>query len=165
MTNNQAIFANDDQVNVSVGYPIVFIPYMAIQQRSKLKEHFKQSGKQTISFPCLKSLFFRVFEGYIHYFNFRNGSYKCFFHGPDAYLQLTNILNNSNWGRKFFDNDHQTFVILFNAQAEKKANCNLFDKNRLPKLTVEWKMKIKRDTKNNQISAGYIYLSFYTQQI
>ncbi|CAG8834439.1 8214_t:CDS:2, partial [Gigaspora margarita] len=182
MTNNQAISANDDQVNVSVVYPIVFISYTAIQQSfeyktckviykkrkgltrhqnavrkynihreglyvlpletinqfksdliyiigNKLKEHFKQSGKQTISFSCLESL-------------------------PDAYLQLTNILNNSNWDRKFFDNDHQTFVVLFNAQAKKKANCNLFDKNRLSKLTVEWKMKIKRDAKNNQTLAG-----------
>ncbi|CAG8677758.1 15169_t:CDS:2 [Gigaspora margarita] len=108
MTNNQAIFANGDQVNDSVGYPIVFILYMAIQQslecktclyvllleainqfkadfiyiiESKLKEHFKQSEKQTISFSCLESLFFGVFEGYIHYFNFKNGSYKCFFMG------------------------------------------------------------------------------------
>ncbi|CAG8687464.1 3401_t:CDS:2, partial [Gigaspora margarita] len=146
------ISANDDQVNVSVVYPIVFIPYTAIQQSfecktckviyktrkgltryqnairkynirreglyvlplkainlfksdlihiigSKLKEHFKQSEKQTILFSCLESLFFG--------------------------------------GHKFFDNDHQTFVVLFNAQAEKKANCNLFDKNRLPKLTVK----------------------------
>ncbi|CAG8775063.1 15990_t:CDS:1, partial [Racocetra persica] len=30
--------------------------------RSKLKDHFKQLGKQTISFPCLESLFFSVFE-------------------------------------------------------------------------------------------------------
>src|SRR3954465_14275564 len=47
---------------------------------SKLKEHFKQSGKQTLSFPCLESLFFGVFKGYIHYFKYKNGGlYKCFF--------------------------------------------------------------------------------------
>ncbi|CAG8774442.1 24061_t:CDS:1 [Gigaspora margarita] len=122
MTNNQAISANGDQVNDSVGYPIVFIPYTAIQQSlecktckviyktrkeltchqnaiqkynirceglyilpleainqfkadliyiigSKLKEHFKQSGKQTISFLCLESLFFGVFECLIHICN------------------------------------------------------------------------------------------------
>ncbi|CAG8821881.1 42138_t:CDS:2, partial [Gigaspora margarita] len=96
--------------------------------RNKLKAHFKQLGKQTISFPCLESLFFGVFEDHIHYFNSRNGSYKCFFQGPDAYAQLTGIFNNSNWGRKFFDNDQQTFVLLFDAQAEKEANCNLFNK-------------------------------------
>ncbi|CAG8830980.1 37515_t:CDS:1 [Gigaspora margarita] len=108
---------------------------------SKLKVHFKQSGKQTISFPCLESLFFSIFEGYIHYFNSRKGSYKCFFQEPDAYAQLTGIFNNnSNWGCKFFDNNQQTFVLLFDTQAEKEANCNLFSKrykNRLPRLTIE----------------------------
>ncbi|RIB16245.1 hypothetical protein C2G38_2091399 [Gigaspora rosea] len=95
---------------------------------SKLKVHFKQSGKQTISFPCLESLFFSIFEGHIHYFNSRKGSYK----------------------------------------SEKEANCNLFSKrykNRLPRLTIEWKMKAKIDAKNNQTSARYMYLSFYTRQI
>ncbi|CAG8797009.1 2006_t:CDS:1, partial [Racocetra persica] len=30
--------------------------------RNKLKKYFKQSGKQTLSFPCLESLFFGIFE-------------------------------------------------------------------------------------------------------
>ncbi|CAG8856586.1 28843_t:CDS:1, partial [Gigaspora margarita] len=90
---------------------------------SKLKVYFKQLGKQNILFPCLESLFFSIFEGHIHYFNSRKGSYKCFFQGPDAYAQLTSIFNNnSNWGSKFFDNDQQTFVLLFDAQAKKEAN-------------------------------------------
>ncbi|CAG8793331.1 31552_t:CDS:1, partial [Racocetra persica] len=93
---------------------------------SKLKDYFKQLSKQTISFPYLESLFFSVFEGYIHYFNSRKRSYKCFFQEPDVYVQLTSIFNNPNWGCKFFDNDQQTFVLLFDAQAKKEANCNLF---------------------------------------
>jgi hypothetical protein len=141
---------------------------------SKLKGHFKQSGKQTLSFPCLEGLFFGVFEGHIHYFNYKNGSYKCFFQGPDAYTQLANLLNNQNWGRKFFDNDQQTFVLLFDGQTEAKINGNLFEgqilKHKkkfscLPKLMVEWKKKSKRDAKDNQTSAGYIHLSFCTRQI
>ncbi|RIB01533.1 hypothetical protein C2G38_2150415 [Gigaspora rosea] len=87
---------------------------------SKLKAHYSQSGRQALSFPCLESLFFEIFKGYIHYFNRKNNSYKCFFHGPDAYMQLASIFNNQNWGRKFFDNDQQTFILLFNEQAEKK---------------------------------------------
>ncbi|CAH1762084.1 12448_t:CDS:2 [Entrophospora sp. SA101] len=31
--------------------------------QSKLKEHFSQLSRQAISFPCLESLFFGVFEG------------------------------------------------------------------------------------------------------
>lgn len=129
---------------------------------SKLKEHFTHSGRQTLSFPCLESLFFGVFEGHIHYFN-KNGSYQCFFHGPNAYTQLATIFNNQNWGRRFFDNDQQTFVLLFDAQAEKNSNCK--KKKGFPQLTVEWKTKYKKDTKNNQTSAGYMYLNFYTLQV
>ena len=140
-----------------------FKSYLIYIIRSKLKEHFKQSGKQTLSFPYLESLFFGVFEGYIHYFNYKNGSYRCFFQGPDAYSQLANLLNDQNWGRKFFDNGHQTFVLLFDAQAEKREQHK--KKPRLPKLMIEWKTKSQKDAKNNQAVAGYIHLSFYTLQV
>ncbi len=147
--------------------------------QGKLKDHFSQSGKQTISLPCLESLFFGVFGGYIHYYNYQTGSYKCFFQGPDAYTQIANLFDNPNWGRKFFDNNQQTFVLLFDARAEADANQeSLFDqhgnripKNRLkrfnlPKLTVEWKYKkSKKDAKNNRTSAGYINLKFRAKQI
>ncbi|CAB4461206.1 unnamed protein product [Rhizophagus irregularis] len=73
----------------------------------------------------------------------------------------------------------QTFVVLFDAQAEADANQeslsdqhgNRVLKNRLkrfnlPKLTVEWKYKkSKEDAKNNRTSAGYINLKFCAQQI
>ncbi|CAB5391676.1 unnamed protein product [Rhizophagus irregularis] len=138
--------------------------------KSKLKRHFSQSGKQTISLPCLESLFFGVFEGYIHYYSVRTGSYKYYFQGPDAYIQIANLFDNPNWGRKFFDNNQQTFVVLFDALAESDANQESFfdqvgnriPKNRLkrfnlPKLTVEWKYKKSReDAKKNRTSAGYI---------
>jgi hypothetical protein len=147
--------------------------------QGKLKDHFSQSGRQTISLPCLESLFFGVFEGYIHYYNYRTGSYKCFFQGPDAYTQVANLFNNPNWGRKFFNNNQQTFVVLFDARAEADANQeslsdqhgdrvpkNKLKRFNLPKLTVEWKYKkSKEDAKNNRTSAGYINLKFCAQQI
>ncbi|RIB25584.1 hypothetical protein C2G38_2165586 [Gigaspora rosea] len=141
----------------------VLIITKLLYKSSKLKEHFTQSGRQTISFPCLESLFFEVFKGYIHYFNRKNSSYKCFFHSPDAYMQLAGIFNNQNWGRKFLDNDQQTLILLFDAQSEKRNGYK--KKFGFPKLTVEWKTKYMKDAKNNQTSAGYIYLSFYTLQI
>jgi hypothetical protein len=107
-------------------------------------------GRQTISLPCLESLFFGVFEGYIYYYNYQTGSYKCFFQSPDAYTQVANLFNNPNWERKFFNNNQQTFVVLFNARAEADANQKSFSnqhgdrvpKNKLkkfnlPKLMVE----------------------------
>jgi hypothetical protein len=156
-----------------------FKTYLVHVIQSKLKGQFSNSGKQSISFPCLESLFFGVFEGYIHYYNYHSGNYKCLFRGPDAYKQIANLLGNSNWGRKFFDNDQQTFVVLFDARAEVEANQEIevdqsgkrIPKNRLkkfnlPKLTVEWKYKkSKEDAKNYKTSAGYIYLNFNVQQI
>ncbi|RGB27968.1 hypothetical protein C1646_768426 [Rhizophagus diaphanus] len=121
----------------------------------------------------------QVFEGYIHYYNYQTGSYKYFFQGPDAYTQVANLFNNPNWERKFFNNNQQTFVVLFDAQAEADANqeslsdqhSDRIPKNRLkrfnlPKLTVEWKYKkSKEDAKNNRTSAEYINLKFCAQQI
>ncbi|RHZ51709.1 hypothetical protein Glove_475g25 [Diversispora epigaea] len=138
--------------------------------QSKLKGHFFQSGRQTISFPCLESLFFGVFKGYIHHYNYRSGNYKCLFQGPDAYTQVSNLFGNSNWGRKFFDNNQQTYIILFDARAEVEGNQeDIFDsygkkipKNRLkkfklPKLIVEWKYRRTNDAKDNETSADYRY--------
>ncbi|POG75379.1 hypothetical protein GLOIN_2v1770248 [Rhizophagus irregularis DAOM 181602=DAOM 197198] len=119
--------------------------------QGKLKDHFSKSSRQTISLPCLES--------------------------PDAYTQVANLFNNSNWGCKFFNNNQQTFVVLFDAQAEADANqeslsdqhSNRVPKNRLkrfnlPKLTVEWKYKkSKEDAKNNRTSEGYINLKFCAQ--
>jgi hypothetical protein len=82
-------------------------------------------------------------------------------------------------GRKFFDNNQQTFVVLFDAQAEADANKeNIFDQSgswisksrlkkfHLPKLIIEWKYKKgKEDTKKHKTSAGYINLKFCAQQI
>ncbi|RHZ71776.1 hypothetical protein Glove_253g28 [Diversispora epigaea] len=63
-----------------------FKTYLVYIIQSKLKGHFSQSGRQTISFPCLESLFFEVFKGHIHHYNYRSGNYKCLFQGPGAYL-------------------------------------------------------------------------------
>jgi hypothetical protein len=145
--------------------------------QNKLKGHFSKSGRQTISFPCLESLFFGVFEGYIHHYNYRSGSYKCFFQEPNAYTQISNLFGNPDWGLKFFENNQQTFVVLFDAQAEVEANQediyqngkripkNRLKKFNLPKLMIEWKYKKSEDAKKNKTLAGYIYLNFRTQQI
>ncbi|RHZ82629.1 hypothetical protein Glove_106g42 [Diversispora epigaea] len=155
---------NDAKDNKTSAAHLVYI----IQ--SKLKGHFSQSGRQTISFPCLESLFFGVFKGYIHHYNYRSGNYKCLFQGPDTYTQVSNLFGNSNWGRKFFDNNQQTYIILFDARAEVEANQeDIFDsygkkipKNRLkkfklPKLIVEWKYRRTNDAKDNKTSADYRY--------
>ncbi|CAG8819036.1 20103_t:CDS:2, partial [Gigaspora margarita] len=92
------------------------LPLQAVKQfkadlvhiiESKLKEHYSWSGKQTITFPWLESLFF------------------------DAYSQLASLFKNQNWGCKFFNNDQQTFILLFNAQVQK---ADYKKKSELPRL-------------------------------
>ncbi|PKB95381.1 hypothetical protein RhiirA5_507310 [Rhizophagus irregularis] len=118
--------------------------------QGKLKDHFSKSGRQTISLPCLKSLFFGVFEGYIHYYNYRTGSYKCFFQGPDMYTQAEADANQES----------------LSDQHGNRVPKNRLKRFNLPKLTVEWKYKkSKEDAKNNRTSAGYINLKFCAQQI
>src|ERR1044072_36600 len=56
-----------------------FKAYLVHTIQNKLNGHFSGSGRQNISFPCLESLFFGVFKDHIHYYNYRSGSYKCFF--------------------------------------------------------------------------------------
>ncbi|GES86271.1 hypothetical protein GLOIN_2v1719991 [Rhizophagus clarus] len=111
---------------------------------------------------------FWSFEGYIHHYNYRSGSYKCFFQGSDAYTKISNLFGNPNWGCKFFENDQQTFIVLFDAQAEIEANQedvyqngkripkNQLKKFNLLKLTIEWKCKKSEDAKNNKTKLVYI---------
>ncbi|CAG8808818.1 34945_t:CDS:1, partial [Racocetra persica] len=42
--------------------------------------------------------------------------------GQNVYNQLSNLFNNPNWRCRFFDNEQQTFVLLFDRQAEIEAN-------------------------------------------
>src|ERR1044071_10400357 len=56
--------------------------------KERLKLHFQSTGKQNIMFPCSKSQFFAVFEGYIHYFNLKRQEYKCIFRREAAYNTL-----------------------------------------------------------------------------
>jgi hypothetical protein len=70
-------------------------------------------GRQSITFPCSKSLFFAVFGGYIHYFNLKKQEYKCIFRGEGAYDTLAQLFNDQFWGTKFFDHHQRTFVLTY----------------------------------------------------
>ncbi|RIA87307.1 hypothetical protein C1645_827977 [Glomus cerebriforme] len=103
----------------------------------------------------------QVFEGYIHYYSIWNGSYKCYFQGPDAYTQIANLFDNPNWELESDANQES----LFN-QDGNQISKNRLKRFNLPKLTVEWKYKKSRkDAKKNRTSAGYISLRFCAQQI
>uniref|UniRef100_U9TBD5 C2H2-type domain-containing protein n=1 Tax=Rhizophagus irregularis (strain DAOM 181602 / DAOM 197198 / MUCL 43194) TaxID=747089 RepID=U9TBD5_RHIID len=103
--------------------------------QGKLKDHFSKSGRQTISLPCLESLFFGVFEGYIHYYNYRTAK--------------------SDANQESLSDQHGNRV--------PKNRLKRFNLPKLT-VEWKYK-KSKEDAKNNRTSAGYINLKFCAQQI
>ncbi|PKK57174.1 hypothetical protein RhiirC2_798545 [Rhizophagus irregularis] len=90
------------------------------------------------------------------------------------------ILNNPLWGRRFYDEEQQIYVVLFddlpqhlkNNPLAIVANCaeGITTKRRKSKynsgeVTIEWKIKAKKDAKKNYCEAGFIYMHFWIKQI
>ena len=91
------------------------------------------------------------------------------------------ILDNQLWGRKFYDEEQQTYVALFDnppqhlknnplAIATRHATENITTKRRKFKcnpgeVTIEWKIKVEKDAKENYCEAGFIYMHFWVKQI
>ncbi|CAI2196246.1 8139_t:CDS:1, partial [Funneliformis geosporum] len=96
-----------------------------------------------------------------------------------GYQALSEILNNPLWGRKFYNEEQQTYVILFDdlPQHLKKnplaiATCvaeNFNKRHRSKynprKVIVEWKIKVEKDAKENYCEVGFIYMYFWVKQI
>ena len=146
----------------------------------KLPSGFKKGGRQLVSLACTEHQFFDIFKGHIHHRSNRN-VYKCIFRGSAGYQTLSEILNNPLWGRKFYDEEQQTYVVLFNdplqhlknnplAIAARCAAENITAKRRksrynLGEVIVEWKIKAEKDAKENYCEAGFIYIHFWVKQI
>src|SRR4051794_7143971 len=146
----------------------------------KLPNGFKKGGRQLVSLACTEHQFFDIFKGYIHHHSNRN-VYKCFFRGAAGYQALSEILNNPLWGRRFYDEEQQTYVVLFDDPPQHLKNnplaiaacCaaeSITTKRRKLKynpgeVTIEWKIKVEKDAKENYCAAGFIYMHFWVKQI
>lgn len=146
----------------------------------KLPNGFKKGGRQLVSLACTEHQFFDVFKGHIHHHSNRN-VYKCIFRGSAGYQTLSEVLNNPLWGRKFYDEEQQTYVVLFNDPPQHLKNnplaiaarCtaeSITTKRRKSKynpgeVIVEWKIKVEKDAKENYCEAGFIYIHFWVKQI
>jgi len=146
----------------------------------KLPKGFKKGGRQLVSLACTEHQFVDIFKGYIHYRSNKN-VYKCVFRGANGYKALSKILDNQLWGRKFYDEEQQTYVALFDnppqhlknnplAIATRHATENITTKRRKFKcnpgeVTIEWKIKVEKDAKENYCEAGFIYMHFWVKQI
>jgi len=145
----------------------------------KLQNGFKKGGRQLVSLVCTEHQFFDIFKGHIHHHSNRN-VYKCIFRGATGYQTLSEILNNPLWGRKFYDNEQQTYVVLFNdppqhlknnplAIATRCATENIIKRRKSKynpgEVIIEWKIKGEKDAKENYCEAGFIYIHFWVKQI
>ena len=146
----------------------------------KLPNGFKKRGHQLASLACTEHQFFDVFKGHIHHHSNRN-VYKFIFQGSARYQILSEILNNSLWERKFYGEEQQTYVVLFNDLPQHLKNNPLIiaiycaiesittkrrkSKYNTGEVIVEWKIKAKKDAKENYCEAGFIYIHFWVKQI
>jgi hypothetical protein len=145
----------------------------------KLQNGFKRGGRQSVSLACTEHQFFDIFKGHIHHRSNRN-VYKCVFRGSAGYQILSEILNNPLWGQKFYNEEQQTYVVLFNDPPQHLKNNPLaiatrrategITKRRKSKynpgeVIIEWKIKGEKDAKENYCEAGFIYIHFWVKQI
>ena len=87
----------------------------------KLPNGFKRGGRQLVSLACTEHQFFDIFKGHIHHRSNKN-IYKCVFRGADGYKELSKILGNQLWGKKFYEEQQQTYVVLFNDPPQHLKN-------------------------------------------
>ncbi|CAG8835429.1 16426_t:CDS:2, partial [Gigaspora margarita] len=67
---------------------------------------------KAILIPCTLSQFYSVFKSYIHHRFSKSGRVRCLFRDDHAYSLLSQILNNEQWGVKYFANKQQTYVTF-----------------------------------------------------
>lgn len=136
--------------------------------------HFMKIGMKAVTVACTESQFFATFGGYIHHYSNKTQIYKCIFRGPDTSYKLAQILNNQNWGIKFYGGDEVTLVIT-NLEEEIEEENPLDKKRKLlihssrirrsrykrGEVIIEWKPKRKKDIKGNKYEGGFLYMHFW----
>jgi hypothetical protein len=142
-----------------------------------LPNGYKNLGKKTVSVPATESQFFATFKNYIHYYSEKKGLYKCIFQGLSSYQNLSNILETPKWGKKFYEQNQYTYVVLGNddemneynpiVQAVRQKTTKKSYKPRYErgKLIIEWKKKKKIDFDGNMTQAGHIFFHFFISKI
>ncbi|CAG8783221.1 13316_t:CDS:2, partial [Gigaspora rosea] len=99
--------------------------------QDRLKAHFTSSGSQRVLMPCILSQFYSVFKGHIHRRFSKSGRVRCLFQGNNAYSLLGQILNNEQWGVKYFSNGQRTYVTF---QPPRERALGSMQKKNKPKI-------------------------------
>ena len=87
--------------------------FLVYHIKEKLKQNSKHVGNINIMVSCTESQFFSVFKGHIHNYYPKTGNYKCIFKGVNSYSTLSHVLEDDNWGAKFFSQYQKTFVLSY----------------------------------------------------
>ncbi|CAG8763057.1 33933_t:CDS:1, partial [Gigaspora margarita] len=149
----------------------------------KLFNNFKYMGHQSFHASCSESLFFRVFQGHIHYS--KANIYKCIFRGQNAYQTLAQVFNSNEWDQKFYKQNQQIYIVIQEEfYSSNKSNIYTIEESEIdidsllqlvakrpqkqyhkPKFTyseilVKWYCKRKIEEDKTVCVAGFIYMHF-----
>jgi len=110
--------------------------------------------------PCTLSQFYSVFKGYIHRRFSKSGRVRCLFRGDNAYSLLSQILNDEQWGVKYFANEQRTYVTFQPPRERAPGSIRKEIKPKIKQVVVDWYQKVKTDMHGHMIWAGYISFKF-----
>ncbi|KAF0447363.1 hypothetical protein F8M41_002797 [Gigaspora margarita] len=110
--------------------------------------------------PCTLSQFYSVFKGHIHRRFSKSGRVRCLFRGDNAYSLLGQILNDEQWGVKYFSNGQRTYVTFQPPRERALGSMQKKNKPKIKQVVVDWYQKVKTDLHKYMIWAGYISFGF-----
>ncbi|CAG8856282.1 10859_t:CDS:2, partial [Gigaspora margarita] len=102
--------------------------------QDRLKAHFTSSGSQRVLIPYTLS--------------------------NNAYSLLGQILNNEQWGVKYFSNEQRTYVIFQTPCERALGSMQKKNKSKIKQVVVDWYQKGKTDLHKHMIWARYISFGF-----
>ncbi|RIB14322.1 hypothetical protein C2G38_2195514 [Gigaspora rosea] len=104
--------------------------------------------------PCTLSQFYSVFKGYIYRRFSKSGRVRCLFRGNNAYSLLSQILNDEQWGVKYFANEQQTYVTFQPPRERAPGSIRKETKPKIKQVVVDWYQKVKTDMHGHMIWAS-----------
>jgi hypothetical protein len=127
--------------------------------KKRLSLHFRKTGKQIIKVPCSESQFVGVFGPWIQRYSPCKRKYTCLFKGENACETLSIILQDVEWGGRWYDLEQKAYVVLY-ISSSQEVGSNNDNKNKLPEMLVEWYNETIVDAHQHTVSTGFIRMKF-----
>ncbi|CAG8634113.1 35793_t:CDS:2, partial [Racocetra persica] len=104
----------------------------AIHKRLPLA--FQKTGKQVIKFLCMEGQYLGLFKQHLTRVFVNRKAYRCVFSGPNAYQNISSILDDQCWGIRHYKCNQSSSAITL----EK-------DKVIQSEFIVDWVQEIIKD--------------------